>query len=821
MRIALLLSLLTTCLQLSLAQVSGVVTDQDNNTLPYVNIYIEGTSIGTTTNLEGQYQLDIPSGKHKLIFQYIGYITTSIDIKYIGESLTHNQVLTTENYNLEQITIKADAEDPAYAIIRKAQNKRSYYESLMDNFVCDAYVKGFNEVIDSPDKILGFDMDELEQSLDDGKGVIYLSESVSRLYKKSSKVKEVMLSSKVSGDDAGYSFNSAKEMQFNFYKNSVEINRDIISPIARNAMVYYDYKLEGATYEGAQLINKIKVIPKNAYANTFYGYIYINEDLWNIHSLELGVTKHSTQLPFLDSLTMKQTFLPLDDERWMMLSNVINFKISALGFKVGGNFAGVFSNYELDTVTDDDFSNEVFRVEASANEKDEKYWEEIRPIPLTTKEVVDYKIKDSIRIHHESPAYLDSIDKVQNNFKVTKLLTGYSRRNSKKRINWSIKSPISNLSLNTIQGWNSGITLDWTKHYEKNKAKRLRLSSEINYGLSEEKIRGNLRLDLRANRTNYARYFIETGESLTQYTRLNPISDRLNSIFTLLFRENYLKAYNKRFVDIGHSRYIANGLHGNISVSYQSRTALTNNYRVDEPKFTSNNPQNPDNDTAAFTPHQALILRAHLTLHPGQKRWTYPDRIFRENSGWPVIGLYYKGGLPIDDDAATYNLIYATLSKTIDGGIYGSTRLFGMAGTFLGDGPDRFIDYLHFIGTQTHVASASEYGRRFLMLPYYEMSSAEDFLQVHVEHNFGGYILSKIPILKKTGWQLVGGYKLLSTTDRGSYDEITIGLDNFGFKLFRLLRIDAVLHKRYTHPDNPTPEKRSLGVIVGFKIDIN
>ena len=144
-----------------------------------------------------------------------------------------------------------------------------------------------------------------------------------------------------------------------------------------------------------------------------------------------------------------------------------------------------------------------------------------------------------------------------------------------------------------------------------------------------------------------------------------------------------------------------------------------------------------------------------------------------------------------------------------------------MAGTFLGDSPEIFVDYFHFLGTQTHVASTSQYHRRFLMLPYYDLSTAEDFAQVHIEHNFSGFLLSKIPILKRTEWQFVAGYKLLTTSDQGNYDEITLGLDNFGWKLFRLFRIDAVLHRRYAHPENTGDSSRRLGVIVGLKIELN
>ena len=227
---------------------------------------------------------------------------------------------------------------------------------------------------------------------------VYLSESVSRLYVKGGKSKEVLYSSKVSGDDQGYSFNSAQEMDFNFYDSNIDLSlKKLITPIAPSALSYYKYVLEGTQYdEDGRLINKIKVIPKDDYSPTLYGYIYIIEDLWSIHSLELGVTSKSMQVSFIDSLTFKQIFVPIQDQ-WMTLSNVIKFKLGALGFKLEGNFACVYSDYELNNVDDSVFSREIFKVEKDANKRSETYWDSLRPIPLTIDERVDYKRKDSIR----------------------------------------------------------------------------------------------------------------------------------------------------------------------------------------------------------------------------------------------------------------------------------------------------------------------------------------------------------------------------------------------------------------------------------------
>lgn len=57
-----------------LETVSGQVTDSETQELlPGVNISIQGTNSGTVTNLEGEYELTVPSLQDTLVFSYIGY----------------------------------------------------------------------------------------------------------------------------------------------------------------------------------------------------------------------------------------------------------------------------------------------------------------------------------------------------------------------------------------------------------------------------------------------------------------------------------------------------------------------------------------------------------------------------------------------------------------------------------------------------------------------------------------------------------------------------------------------------------------------------
>jgi len=61
--------------------VSGTVTDASNGeVLPGVNIQVPGTTVGTATNSEGEYQLNVPSLQDTLVFSFVGFKTQEIPI---------------------------------------------------------------------------------------------------------------------------------------------------------------------------------------------------------------------------------------------------------------------------------------------------------------------------------------------------------------------------------------------------------------------------------------------------------------------------------------------------------------------------------------------------------------------------------------------------------------------------------------------------------------------------------------------------------------------------------------------------------------------
>lgn len=66
--------------ELQQKNVTGKVTDSNNNTLPGVNVVVKGTSIGLTTGIDGNYSISVPSSGSVLSFSFIGYATREITV---------------------------------------------------------------------------------------------------------------------------------------------------------------------------------------------------------------------------------------------------------------------------------------------------------------------------------------------------------------------------------------------------------------------------------------------------------------------------------------------------------------------------------------------------------------------------------------------------------------------------------------------------------------------------------------------------------------------------------------------------------------------
>jgi hypothetical protein len=773
--------------------VSGVITDETGRSVPFVSVHVKGTTRGTSANSEGKYNLQLSPGQYELLYKAIGFKQESRILTVKGAEVENIQ-LKTETYELKSVTIRAGGEDAAYAIIRKAIKKRKTYLNEVKAFTCDVYTKGLQKLLETPKRFLGRNLDDVakESGLDSNRrGIIYLSESESKYsFKRPNEEHEEMVSSKVSGSNRAFSFNRASDFKVNFYENLLNwdglSNRPFISPIADNALFYYNYQYMGFTIENGETINKIKVIPRRAHDPVFDGYIYIIEDSWRIHSVDLAMSKRSN-IFLLDTLKINQQFLPVDKKAWMPSAVKFEFTGGFLGFKFGGYFIGIFKNYELEPSFAKNSFNEVMRITKGVNKKDSTYWENSRPIPLTDEEITDYKKKEVLAAKRESKPYLDSIDKKRNKFTVSKLLvgSGYYHNNRYTRQYYHFNSLSQSLLYNTVEGFAFDYGATYTVQIDSNTNRYLSLGGKIRYGFANQKWHGSIS-GSTSNRNGSFSWAV--GSDVVDMNNRQPISTWWNTTHSLLFRQNFEKLYDKQFITLNYSTRVSGTWTAGITTEYANRKWLPNSasYSIFKPKgyeFTSNNPFIPTAEVPLFAENQSFKVNLRTSYDFSNKYSTYPNGRRYEPSKYPRVDLTFTQAFQnVFGSDVGYSLISADINKSdMNLGIFGKTSFYIGAGKFLNAKNLTYVDYRHFSGNEIRFYTADI--NKFMLLDYYTYSTPNEYLEGHLEQNFSGFFLNKIPLIRQLKLQEIVDLNYLSTPTLRNYTELAIGVQYFGFRV--------------------------------------
>lgn len=786
------------------AQLKGNITDKNGEPLSFVSVYVNKTITGTTTNDNGDYILNlVKPGKYTLVFQFIGFTTFKKEVIITSFPFELNVVLEEENIQLEEIIISTK-DNPANRIIRNVIANKEKNTNKFANYTAKFYSRGLYRIKDAPKKFLGQTLGDFGGGLDSTRsGIIYLSETISaiKFQKNPKKFKENIIASKVSGEDNGISFNRAEDANINFYENRVEFGNDLISPLSTNAFSHYTFKLEGTFYDkNGRLINKVNIIPKRKNDRVFSGSLYIVEDDWALYGADVSVTGAQVNIPVVDVLKLKQNYNYSDkNDAWVLISQTIDFKVNALGFKVDGRFSAAFSNYNFTpNFNEKTFSNEVLTFEKEAAEKDSSYWMALRPVPLTLEEVKDYEIKDSLKVVRKSKKYLDSVNKKQNKVSFLSPITGYTYRNSYKKWSLSYNGLIKDLGFNTVQGLNTSMGVRYFKNIN-DKGNWWNAGVNVNYGFSEKKARPFFFFNKKWNNISRPTMSVSGGITTAQFNERNPISKMDNLVRTLIRRENYFKIFEKEFAKIEYSEEIKNGIYFSSSLEYANRKPLfnTNNYSFARQSktdpYTSNNPLAPENyNNAAFLEHKIASLKVGATFIFNQKYLSYPDRKSNIPSNkYPALGLMYRKNFGATNAELNSDAFVATIRQDIDAGNYGKLVYNIRGGLFLKKKKIPFMDNLQANGNQLFFITDNQLNS-FGLLAYYKFYTNDKYAEAHIEHNFRGAILGKIPLLNKLNFQLVAGSKALVMADKNPYTEYAIGLENIGFGKWRFLRVDYV-----------------------------
>ncbi|PZX60290.1 carboxypeptidase-like protein [Algoriphagus ratkowskyi] len=828
--------------------IKGIVKSADGEPLAFASVYVRNLGDGVPTNEEGNYEYKLPKGVYDVLVQYLGYKSQLETIIVGDEWITMNFVLEPQIYTLNEVEVRAGAEDPALTIMRKAIAKAKYHRLQIQKYSMTVYLKGTGKLTNAPfflEKTLAKEGLKLNEA--------YTSESVSRItFTQPNKVEEKVLSIRTNGDNQSTS--PAPYIQTTFYQEKIN---GIISPLSRLAFQYYKFKYEGSFFDQNVMVSKIKVTPRSRGEQVFEGFIYIIEDLWAIHSLNLQTSLLGFQIQ------AKQQYAPVADNVWMPLTHTYDFGGKMLGFEGDFKYLASTREYEIELNPDLELVPEIidekvqevpedavkysksvsaleqlaseepktrkeyrkllneyekesqkeqtepdviqesyYEVDSLAKKYNQAYWDSVRPVPLTESEIQGYQRDDSVAmVDAAKMSDVDSIaKKASRKLKPLDIMNGgtYNMGNG---VSLGFTQNWTKISFNTVEGFKLGMGLFYRKESSVKLAdsvsinrKSFNIEPELRYGFSSDRFYG--KVDFRWSSTlpiSGTTFGLKGGRYIYQFNGGEPINEQVNALYSLLFRQNYMKLYEQDFAQAYWAHRINGGITYRVNMTYAHRKELfnTNNYSLytkPERVYTSNQPENVDTDPGSFGDHDILKLNAELEWRPGIKYGIRNGRKYPINERSPLIKLAYNkafGGISSDGKAADFDHLELSVQHSYTFGVSGKLDFNLSAGAFLTNEQVYFPDFQHFGGNRTifsNFGPASNY--RFM--DYYKYSTNSKYFSGIVHYQFRKFIFTQLPMLRFSGVRENIFFNYLKTENSPNYWEVGYSLDN----LFRVFRVE-------------------------------
>lgn len=398
--------------------IMGHVTEAGTNSgIPFVNIYFKGTVIGTVTDFDGNYYIKTTTPKDSIYVSLIGYRSKAKPVKK-GQIQEINFQLSPQALNLNTIEIRPGI-NPALRIIKNAQSNKSKYDR--DNLNAVQYVsytkqeadvdnitpkmrkwklfRPFAAMWDSLDVIAGEDS---KANLP-----VMMSEVISEIYsfkegeKKHEEVNAVKIKFVGMKDGSAVSQLTGTDFQnYNFCKNNVAIHgKDILSPIAENAILFYNYALVDSMIIDSMKCYKIDCHPKNKKDLAYSGFIWITDTTFAIKQLDLGITP-DVNVNWIDHARIQQVLIPTEAGPWVPAQTRTLIDFTTLSDKFVSVVVRTYNsnvNFVVNKPKEKDFYKTRIQYAESALTKDSSYWNANRHEPLNKLEVKSYDMIDTVR----------------------------------------------------------------------------------------------------------------------------------------------------------------------------------------------------------------------------------------------------------------------------------------------------------------------------------------------------------------------------------------------------------------------------------------
>ena len=811
-----------------LTRIKGMVIDKDTKEpLPFVNLAFKGTSVGTTTDFDGKYELETAWGSDVLEVSYLGYITTTADV-VLEKRQVIDFSLESESLELEEVVVKAKKKryrkknNPAVDLMRKViANKKKNSIDHNDFYELDKYEKVELDINNITDKFrkrkafkkFQFIFDYVDTSAINGKPFlpIFLQEISAKVYysKAANKTKEYrdgIQATKLEGYLDEQSMTTIIDYlyeEIDIYDNNVLLmGNEFTSPLAPIAIDFYRFYIaDTIDFKGKKAIN-IAFIPKIKGNFGFVGNLFIAlDDTYQILKAEMGIVK-DINLNFVQDLLVEQEFEENENGQFLLVKDkiVIDYNLTKKGIGFFGTKTVHYKNHVFDKPIDASiFNGSEDIIEAKdAWEVKESHWEEKRPVQLSTKEQGTYQMIDTLQT---VPAFKRALNTL------SILMTGYV--------------PLNKLDIGPINTFNTanaveGYRLRFGGRTNVRFHPKFQIDAYAAYGFRDKQVKGALAFLYSFRENSFEenpKHFVRLG--FNRETRFPGLvvefvdTDNLSSSFRRGTATRML------LLDAFRGEYFVEN-YSNLTTSIYIERLRQSPLGTLSFNLTGENGE-PDQLDAITTSKFGIDLR----FAPNSDYFQGKVNRYPILNTHPIFNFTYQGAFKgVLGSTHAYHKIQMKVFKKFHLSFLGFTNMELEVGKYFGKG----VPYL-----LLHIPRANQSytmnQKSFNMMNFLEFSS-DRYVKLNIRHYFNGFFFNRIPLLRKlklreaiTFKSIYGGLApennpalnpeliQFTQTDEGipetytlsrkPYMEASIGVLN----IFKIARIDLI--KRLTYLDNP------------------
>lgn len=790
---------------------SGKVVDfNSKEAIGFANVWVIGTTVGTTTNLEGEFTIDLKKDNYLVGISFVGYRNDTIDIRTadLGNLKISLKPAAKELGVVNYVAPKYD--NPNKELFKRiTKHKKENAMASLDYYECEVYSKiqvDLNQVgkfiKNHKIKSIDYMYDMIDSSAERSESFIpmFLSETVSDYYysSKPSGEREFVLASKTSGlknESVSLLLGNAAT-DFNLYTNFINaFEKDYVSPISDFGWAYYKYEIQDTSYVGPYLSYKLSFRPRRKQEPTFYGTMWIDADSYAITKIDMTLAEDAN-VNFVQSLNIERSYGKVDG-KWIIQSESLNMEANLLKSE---KLVGVFmkkttywKDHVLNKAHDKGFysNTDAVALADSALSRGEEYWSLKRGEDLSSKEKQIYTNIDSLV---QSKPFKWGV-------RLTKMLyTGYLPFES-----WEFGPYYSAYSFNSIEG----NRFRFGGRTRAKFSKKLRLGGYLAYGTKDEDYKGQLKAEYFISKNPLVKAEIEYSRDYEQLSD-SPDAFEPDNIMSSLSRR---AAPQFTMVDSKKASFVKEFHPG---ISNQVKFIFNDFYPVAQLQF--------------YKPEGNRINHFRVSSIEFSGRVAIGEKF--------VMGDFQRVSLGTKKPILTYGFEWS--NKGFLGSGYNFTKafiqvkdkmFFGTLGRL-----DIVLDASKMWGAVPypillqHPGNSSYYFDKLafnLMTPSEFVS--DQFVSVKSEYHFDGLFLNRIPVVRKFKWReflyargvvgdVVNNHESvmlfpegLSSLNGKPYGEVGVGLEN----VFKFLRFDYIV--RLT---NRRTDISNGGLFVGLQLDL-